>query len=294
MKVLILGSGYAGLNAYYNLSSSFDKELVSESNEFIFYTAYFRHLMDKTNYISKIAFINQKKVKEIDLKRREVKFTDNSTESPDLLIIALGCDKSKTTSKINETFSASEISLGSESWRDEMIAIQLAFYLKKMGKKVSYYGDLLRWAGEKTSDLVKKELENAGITITEKAETIIPECRQWESIGEFNYSRNFEISKGVYAIGDIIKGWPRVGELAMRSGVFLGRYLSGKEKGDFIPILINILDTGRGKAIHIRSDKPWGGKYESVKVSRARSIMKRFIEKHYISRKGNMGFLYKL
>ncbi|WP_256201675.1 hypothetical protein [Sulfuracidifex metallicus] len=53
------------------------------------------------------------------MKRREVKFTDNSTESPDLLIIALGCDKSKTTSKINETFSASEISLGSESWRDE-------------------------------------------------------------------------------------------------------------------------------------------------------------------------------
>ncbi len=63
MKVLILGSGYAGLNAYYNLSSSFDKELVSESNEFIFYTAYFRHLMNKTNYISKISFINQKKLK---------------------------------------------------------------------------------------------------------------------------------------------------------------------------------------------------------------------------------------
>lgn len=294
MKVTILGGGYSGLNAFYNLNDKFDKKIVSNSNKFTFYTAYLKHLINGAEYVSNVDFVKVNEVKEIDIERKEVKFRDGKSDNPDVMIIALGCNKSKVIESIDSLFKKNNLTIQPESWRDEIVAIQLAFYLRMLGKNVSYSGDLLKWAGRNISSIVKKEIEKAKIRIVEKGNDVIPECEPLEEIGEFEYKTNFEIKKDVYAIGDIIKGWPRTGELAMRSGVFVGKYLSGKTRDNFRPILINIIDTGRGKAIHFRSDIPWGGNFESVKESRIRALMKRFIERHYVSSKGNMGFLYRI
>ncbi len=294
MRVTILGGGYAGLNVYYNLGRKYEKTLVSDNGTFTFYTAYFQYLMRGTNYISSVDFINIKKIRELDLERREVKFSDGTTDNPDIMIVALGCNKEGVISSINSIIRKSDVSLSAESWRDEIVAIQLAFYLKKMNKMVKYSGDLLKWAGKKISNAVTEELERKGIRISEKAEDIIPECKAPEEVGEVEYRTNFEIKKNVYGIGDLIKGWPRTGELAMRSGVFVGKYLSGKTVDNFKPILINIIDLGDGRAIHFRSEKPWGGELETVKLSRVRAILKRYIERHYVRSRGNMGFLYNL
>ncbi|BBG24592.1 pyridine nucleotide-disulfide oxidoreductase [Sulfuracidifex tepidarius] len=294
MRVTILGGGYSGLNAFYNLNANINKKLISNSNKFTFYTAYLQHIINGANYISNINFVNINEVKEIDIERKEVKFSDGTTDNPDAMIIALGCNKGKIIKSIDTLFKKDNLSIQPESWRDEIVAIQLAFYLKRLGKNVSYSGDLLNWAGKNISSVVKEEMEKAQIKIVENADDVIPECQPLEEVGEFDYKTNFEIKKDIYAVGDLIRKWPRTGELAMRSGVFIGKHLSGKTKDNFKPILINIIDTGRGKAIHFRSDIPWGGNFESVKTSRVRALMKRFIEKHYVSSKGNMGFLYRL
>ncbi|WP_252896457.1 hypothetical protein [Metallosphaera hakonensis] len=102
-----------------------------------------------------------------------------------------------------------------------------------------------------------------------------------------------EIADRVYVAGDIVKGWPKLGELAMRTGMYVGKRINGFSRS-FEPIFIFILDAGNGFGLHIRSNKPWGGNLVSVKGSRIRPLLKRFIERYYIWTKGRMGFLVNL
>ncbi|MEM3949341.1 MAG: pyridine nucleotide-disulfide oxidoreductase, partial [Saccharolobus sp.] len=178
---------------------------------------------------------------------------------------------------------------------DEYLGIQLAFYLRKLNKEVSYYGPVLKWLGEKVSTKVLELLEKNRIRLSEKSDDIIPACEPNEVIGDFlPINDKLEYKNDVFVIGDMIKNYPKLGELAMREGIYVGKLISKKINESFKPIFINIIDTGKGGAIHIRSNFPWNGNFESVRVSKLRAIMKRFIERYYIIRKGKMGILYNL
>jgi len=288
---IILGGGYAGLNVYYNLKHN--KMLISNTNEFVFYTALIRNIIKKTNYISKIKFIKEEQIKDIDLKNKIVK-TNKNEYCADNLIITLGCKRLDLDKIINSVVKTDNIILGAEDQYDEYIALQIAFYAKRIGKDVKYAGSPLSWLGKNVEEKVNILLDRYKIEIYEKPNLILQKCKPPEFLDFLKVNENLEVKKGVYAAGDIIFGWPKLGELAMRSGRFLGKKINKKDPSPFEPIFIFILDTGYGEALHIRSKVPWGNTWNIAKISRVRSLMKRFIENYYIIRKGNMGLLYYL
>jgi len=296
-KVIILGAGYAGLNAFYEISRKYNTILISDTDNFVFYTGFLRNLIfnGKHKYITKIRPTIVDRVKEIDIERKTVKTSNGKEIDGDILILALGCDRKNQLNFIRKVVSKNKVSLGVEDKFDEYLAIQLAFYLRRINKQVAYYGSTLKWLGENVSHNLIKVMEKYGMRIAENAEDIIPSCKPNEVIGEFlPVNDSLEYKPNIFVIGDLIKSFPKLGELAMREGFFLGKNLSKKSSNVFKPIYINIIDTGWGEAIHIRSNLPWGGNLVNVKISKLRAIMKRVIEKYYIIRKGKMGFFYYL
>ena len=290
MKTIIIGSGYSGLNAYYEIKR--DVKIISLSDSFQFYTAYIRNLFDKkTRYATKLNFVTVDKIKDYDLKGKWVK-GEKEEYLADNLIIAAGCDRSEQINFINKLFSKEEISLGSENELDDYLVIQLSFYFRELGKKVRYYGNYLSYLGSNVENTIKEEMERKGIKNAERAEDVLPFCKPSEPFQFFKVNEKLMFQNS-FIIGDLISGFPKLGELAMRTGIYVGKVMKGVEKSSFKPIFINIIDTG-DRAIHIKSDKLWNGKIEIVKVSKIRQFMKRFIEKYYIFRKGKMGILYYL
>jgi NADH dehydrogenase FAD-containing subunit len=291
MKNIILGGGYAGLNTYYNLKCN--KLLISNTDKFIFYTAFLRNIIHKTNYTTNIEFVKQEQIKDIDIQNKIVR-TDKNEYYADNLIIALGCKRQNLNKIIDFIIKNNNIIIGVEDQYDEYIALQIAFYAKRVGKNVKYVGSPLSWLGKNVEEKVSSLLSKYKIEIYEKPNLILQKCEPPESLDFLKVNSNLEVKNGVYAVGDIIHGWPKLGELAMRSGRFLGKKISKKDSSPFQPIFIFILDTGYGEALHVRSKVPWGSTWNIAKISRIRSLMKRFIERYYIIRKGNMGFLYYL
>ncbi|AOL16214.1 pyridine nucleotide-disulfide oxidoreductase [Sulfolobus sp. A20] len=294
-RVIIVGSGYAGLNAFYETKGNMDKLLISDSDHFIYYTLFLKNMLfnKNINYKTRVKINLLDRVKEIDTERIAVKTNNNEEYQGDYLVLALGCNRSEQISFIQKITHEQRIILGVEDPFDEYLAIQLAFYLKKLDKEIYYSGSYLSWLGDNVSSNLENLMEKYGIKSKEKAEHILPTCKPNQVLGEFlQVKSNLEYKSRVFAIGDMIKGYPKLGELAMRQGIYVGKYLSGKIRNSFNPIFINIIDTGMGEAIHIRSNKPWNGSLVSVKLSRLRAFMKGFLEKYYILRKGKMGFLY--
>ncbi|BFH74416.1 hypothetical protein SJAV_23600 [Sulfurisphaera javensis] len=288
MKTLIIGTGYAGLNAFHVIK---DAELVSDNSTFIFYTAYLRSLFFGGKFSKKLNFIKEEKVIEYDLKSKWVKTTKNEY-NVDNLIVAAGCDKNEIINTINTIVRKDKVSISSEDPFNDYLAIQIAFYLRKLGKEVKYNGRYMDYLGDKISSTILKYTEKYGIKYTEKAEDILPSCKPSYPFNFFKVNEYLQYENS-FIIGDLISGFPKLGELAMRSGIYVGNYILGKTKKPFKPIFITIIDTGR-EGIHIRSDRLWGGSTEIVKVSKIRQLMKRFIEKYYLIRNGKMGFLYYL
>jgi NADH dehydrogenase FAD-containing subunit len=292
--IFILGSGYAGLNAYYNIKGGAEKILLSHENKFVFYTAYLRNLIKNTKYEVSLNFVRKEDVKDVDISNLEIK-TDKGEYKADKIIIALGCKRPNLEyimERINNKNVKEEMCITAEDEYDDYLALQITLYSKIAGKNVRYHGNFLSYLGNKVANVVS-ELTQKYIKTCEEPNLIIEKCVPPEFTGLLSVNSYLEVKKSVYAIGDIIKGWPKLGELAMREGIYIGKKISGKLEGEFEPIYIHIVDTGR-EGIHIRSKVPWGINYQEVKVSKIRSLMKRFIEKYYIWRKGNMGFLYYL
>jgi len=297
MKVVILGAGYSGLNAYYNLvkkRKDIELKIISEDNYFKYYTLFFRYkLYGREIPRIKIPFIFTEKVIDIDPSAPMV-VTDKGKYEPDILIVATGCyrDLDKLLSEIK---SNEKIRVGAWEKYDEYLALQLTFYLKKVGRKeVEYCGSYLEWLGKEVSDKIESILSEEGIKTCEKPTVYFPECKPTIPLGFLKVNEYLKVSNVCFGIGDVVNGMPKVGELAMREGIYVARLILGAEKEPFKPIFINILETPSGKGLHIRSNKPWGGNYVSVKYSRFRSVMKRFIEFYYVTRKGNMGILSRL
>ncbi|QXJ27266.1 putative FAD/NAD-containing protein [Saccharolobus shibatae B12] len=296
-KVVIVGAGYSGLNAYYELGNHIVKTLIADKAQFVFYTTYLQKLMFNKNikYTANIKPTITSKVKEIDLERKTVKIENGTEIQGHKLILAMGCKRERQLDIIGRIIGKDRVSISVENHLDEYLGIQLAFYLRKLNKEVSYYGPVLKWLGEKVSTKVLELLEKNRIRLSEKSDDIIPACEPNEVIGDFlPINDKLEYKNDVFVIGDMIKNYPKLGELAMREGIYVGKLISKKINESFKPIFINIIDTGKGGAIHIRSNVPWNGNFESVRVSKLRAIMKRFIERYYIIRKGKMGILYNL
>ncbi|QIW24273.1 hypothetical protein EWF20_09025 [Sulfolobus sp. S-194] len=288
MNSLILGAGYAGINSYHILKTN----IIAEKEEFVFYTAYLRNLINNRPFSKELTFIKREKVIDIDLKSKWVK-TDKCEYNPDYLIVALGCDKTDILIKINEIKRKNELNIASEDPLNDYLAIQLAFYFKNLGKDVKYYGDYLQYLGEKVSSTIRYYMEKYGIKETERPEDVIPSCKPPHPFSSFLRVNEYLQYENSFVIGDLIQGYPKLGELAMRTGIYAANYILGKNNSPFRPIFITIIDTGK-EGIHIRSDKLWNGKMEVVKVSKIRQLMKRFIERYYLIRNGKMGFLYYL
>jgi NADH dehydrogenase FAD-containing subunit len=296
MNILIVGSGYAGLNVYYSINKNkFNVKIISDSNKFKFYTLYFKKLINpKLNYIIYLSsFINVEKLLDVDMRGPWIK-TDKNEYSPDVLVIATGCERKGLDYFLNNIVKEENIKIGSEYIFDEYLVLQLVFYLKALGKKVSYCGSPLSWLGKEVEQGIQKILTNLKVPLCEKPDFLFPQCEPTIDIGFLKTDEYLRVAKNCFAIGDIIYNWPKVGELAMREGIYVAKLIQGKINKPFSPLFVNIIDTGKGKGIHIRSNKLWGGDYVSIKYSAFRSLMKRFLEKYYVIRKGKMGFLEKL
>lgn len=288
--MFILGSGYAGLNAYYNIKSK-NIKIISKEDKFIFYTAYIRNLIKETKYQTNINFVQREVVKDVDFSNLEIK-TDKNVYKADKIIIALGCKRPHLEEMMEKLKREDNLCISAEDEYDDYLALQLSLYLNIAGKNVKYHGKFLSYLGNRVANVVS-EVTQKYIKTCEEPNIIIEKCVPPEFTDFLSVNQELEVKKNVYAIGDIIKGWPKLGELAMREGIYIGKKLSGNVKESFDPIYIHIVDTGK-EGIHIRSKVPWGINYQEVKVSKIRSLMKRFIERYYIWRKGNMGFLYYL
>ncbi len=290
MNNLVLGAGYSGLNAYYNIRGR--KTLISESKTFTFYTAMLRNVASPTRYTVQLSFVKEEEVKEIDVNSKIV-VTDKDKYEVDNLVISLGCKRDGLGDLLERVRKEDGLVIAAEEKFDEYLALQIAFYAKSLGKNVKYSGSPLSWLGKNVEEKVEYLLEKYKISVYEKGNLVVPPCRPPEVFDFAKVNENLEVREGVYVTGDLIYGWPKLGELAMRTGRFVGRRISGhKEK--FEPVFIFILDTGMGEGLHIRSKVPWGNSWNIAKLSKIRPLMKRFIERYYILRKGNMGFLFYL
>lgn len=289
MDSLIVGSGYAGLNAYHLLKST----LISDKSEFVFYTASIRNLVfgEHIKYSKRLSFVKEEKVIDFDLKAKWIK-TNKNEYNPENLIIAAGCNKTEIINTIMKIREKNNVSLASEDPLIDYLTIQLAFYFRKLGKEVKYHGNFLSYLGDKISNLLMEYMEKYGIKYTEKPEDVIPSCKPSYPFEFYKVDQNLKFQNS-FVLGDLIDGFPKLGELAMRTGIYVASYIKNKNIGSFKPIFITIIDTGK-EGIHIRSDKLWGGKIESIKVSKIRKLMKRFIERYYLLTNGKMGILYYL
>ncbi|EZQ03223.1 MULTISPECIES: hypothetical protein [Acidianus] len=288
--IAVLGSGYAGLNAFYNIRNK-NKVIISEKKEFIFYTAMIRNLVEPTRYSVGLEFVVNAKIKDIDLEALSV-YTDKGKIEADSIILALGCTRQNLFQFLDDVKKKDNFCISAEESIDDYLALQISLYAKAKGKNVKYAGGFLSWLGKEVEDIVKNETEKK-LSLCDKPDLIFSKCEPPPFLGFQKVDSYLKVKSNIYAIGDIIYGWPKLGELAMRTGKYVGKEILRKDD-KFYPIFINIIDMGDGNAIHIRSDVPWGGKKVSIKKSKIRSYMKRFIEKYYIWRKGNMGFLYYL
>jgi hypothetical protein len=288
---LIVGAGYAGLNAYYSLDSAI---ILSRTSVFKYWTAELRRVIDPSvRGEVKIPFVRVEEVNDLDIGSRMVR-TNLGTYVAENLILAPGCIRPNLTQLIQESLKRKEVSLGVEDEKDEYLILQLGFYLKRLGKDVKIAGNFLRFLGTEVENKVLELTTRYGLKSTESPELVLDECKVQEPFQAYTVNQYLEIKGGVYAAGDVVKGWPKLGELAMRSGVYIGERVKGRNRGSFKPIFIFILDTGHGIGLHVRSTKPWGEDNVSLRVSRLRPLMKRFLERYYIWRRGKMGFLINL
>ncbi|MCH1770629.1 MULTISPECIES: FAD/NAD(P)-binding oxidoreductase [Metallosphaera] len=288
---LIIGGGYAGLNAYYSLKGN--ATVLSRSDEFRFWTAELRKVVEpKIATRTKVPFVEIGEVKDVDLSSRVVQVNGERIQATNL-VIAPGCVRENLNEIMGESVKLSRVTLGSQDERDEYLVLQLAFYLKKLRKDVKVKTSYLKWLGEPLVSEVSALLEQAGIGTTESPDLVLDECTPPHPFSFYEVNQFLEVRQGIFAAGDIIKGWPKLGELAMRTGIYIGQRIR-EYVGEFKPIFIFILDDGRGTGLHVRSTFPWGGRQLSITKSRIRPLFKRFIERYYIWRKGNMGFLINL
>ncbi|MEM3949340.1 FAD-dependent oxidoreductase, partial [Saccharolobus sp.] len=116
-KVVIVGAGYSGLNAYYELGNHIVKTLIADKAQFVFYTTYLQKLMFNKNikYTANIKPTITSKVKEIDLERKTVKIENGTEIQGHKLILAMGCKRERQLDIIGRIIGKDRVSISVEN-----------------------------------------------------------------------------------------------------------------------------------------------------------------------------------
>lgn len=281
-KIIIAGSGYSGINAYYELKNHYNVILINNNNYFNYYS--------KRN-IEKIYIKNIKNeiIKDIDINNLNIK-TDKNDYYCDKLIISLGCNHDDQIKFLKDIKKYDNLTLSSENKYDDYILIQYILYLKSIGKNFYYNGDFLSFLGNDVSNKIKKFMDISGIKYKEKSDYVFPECKPILFDDFLNVDKNFIYKKNVFAIGDIIKSDIKSGELSMREGIYLGEYIKNNNI-NFDPVFITAFTNYKGLSMRIKSKIPWNSNYQFAKISHYYNLMTENLSKYYKIRKGKMGFI---
>jgi NADH dehydrogenase FAD-containing subunit len=281
-KIIILGSGYSGANAYYELKNKQNVLLIDSKKKAAYH--------GKSGDISmKIPVSINETVKKVDFEKPGV-LTDKHEYFPDKLIIATGCDRGNQIKFMNNKNLYRNKTIGSASEYDDYILLQYILRLNKEGIRVGYSGNFLSFLGAGVESGVREFLRRSGILFNPEPDFIFPACKPNLFDKFISVDKNLMVNENVYAVGDAIN-WPiKLGELSMRQGVFAGERINGKS-GNFKPVFITILDNLRGLGIRIKSTDPWVPDNGSAHIGRQYSIMSRFLMRYYVFGKGRMGIL---
>ncbi|AAT43158.1 FAD/NAD(P)-binding oxidoreductase [Picrophilus oshimae] len=280
--VVVLGSGYSGLNAFYNIKSK-SKVLISNKKYLNYYKSHGYKRIELKNILNENV---------IDIKFEEnlVK-TDKNEYNYKNLVIALGCSRTDQIRFLECLENKDNISLASENDFDDYILIQELFYLKYLGKNVKYHGNYMNFLGNRISSAIKSIMDRNGIEFSERYDFKMPMCMPNPLFKDFlRTDSKFRLNNNVYAIGDVIDSWPKLGELSMRHGRYVADLINGLNY-EFKPVFINIIDTYNGSAFRIKSTRPWNGNTERISKGIYVHYMKEFLHYYYKIRRGKMGFL---
>ncbi|KJE48925.1 MULTISPECIES: FAD/NAD(P)-binding oxidoreductase [Acidiplasma] len=282
-NIMILGSGYSGLNAYYRLRRKFNVKIITRD----YYLNYY--LFNNPVRIKLKDDIINEQVKDVNIEKREI-ITDKNVYNADKIIIATGCDRNNQITFLEKMKLENNMAIGSQNEFDEYIVINFILAMKKYNKNFKFSGNALSFLGKKIRDGVISLLNHYNITITESPDYILPECKPALFNDFLNTDNKLRIADDVFAIGDAINFGPKIGELAMRMGIFVGDYINGA-KNSFDPVYITVLGSPQGPGMRVVSSIPWGGSIEKFRFLRKPAIMKGFLYNYYRIRRGNMGFL---
>ncbi len=282
LKIVIAGSGYSGINAYYELKNHYDVVLINNNNYFNYYS--------KTG-IEKIYVKNIKNetVTDIDTGNLNVK-TNKNTYYCDKLILSLGCDRSGQINFLKTMEKYDNLTLSSENKYDDYILIQYLLYLNSRGKNFHYNGEFLSFLGDDVSNKLRNFMELSGIKYREKSDNILPECRPNFFDKFLEVDKNFMYKKNIFAIGDLTKSPIKLGELSMREGIYTGKYIKNGSI-NFDPVFITTFTNYKGLSMRIKSKVPWNNGYQHVNISHYYNLMTKNLSKYYKIRKGKMGFI---
>jgi len=281
-SVLIIGSGYGGINSYYSIRDKSNVRIIDSRTNTIY------HAKSRDINIRTPGAIVEN-IKEINVEKPYV-LTDKNEYFPEKLVIATGCDRQNQLEFMNKSALYNNMYLGSKNEYDDYILIQYILKLNKLGIHAGYSGKFLSFLGEDVETKVREFLRISGIPTAEKEDVLFPECSPNIFENFINVDKNLMVNKDVYAIGDALDWKAKCGELSMRQGAFVGRHINGKTS-NFKPIFITILDNLNGIGLRIKSTKPWNSGIISAHIGRKYSIMAEFLMHYYGFRKGNMGIL---
>jgi NADH dehydrogenase FAD-containing subunit len=291
MRVIIVGCGYAGINAFHELKSlNIELIVISKDEVTPFWTSFFPSM--KIN-----AVINSRKIVErnggkflkaevdkIDVENRKV-FLKGKEMNYDYLIIAKG---GKWILNEVREFRPSNY---------DYISVQASFALIKRGVKVKYCGEPMINFGKKTREIIKEELSKSGVSFNCEGGNYFADWKGEEF--EVDEKLRYKGYDDVYVAGDATNYKVKVGELAMRTGKAVGKNVAGAITGEgtfpFKPIFVNIIDEFTSfRAIRIKSDVPFGGNVEEVSIGIFPKIAKSFIRFYYPMFGFKMGALERI
>lgn len=279
---IILGSGYSGLNAYYEIKNKRNTLLVDLTGNFIY------HSKDKDVTII-IPEATHERVDKIDIDNHYV-YTENNEYYGENIVIATGCNRQKQIEFMDNRNMYSNHYLGSANEFDDHILLQYILRLNRDGINAGYSGNFMAGLGDNVAAAVRDFIIDSKIPVSKEPDFVFPECKPVLFKDFIKVDKNFMIKDGVYAIGDIIVTDIRSGELSMRQGAFVGKHING-DTDSFNPVFITVLDNFKGSGIRIKSRYPWGVQEASTHTGYLYSLMPGFLIKYYRLRKGKMGFI---
>ena len=282
---VIVGSGYSGLNAYYEIIDKKDTLLIDSTGNFIYHSK-------QRDVAIRIPEATRERVDKIDIDNHCI-YTENNEYCAENIVIATGCNRQEQIEFMKNRDIYRNSYLGSANEYDDYILLQFILKLNKNGINAGYSGNFMAGLGENVAATVRDFLMASKIPISKDPDFVFPACKPELFENFIKVDRNFMAKDGVYAIGDIIDSNIKSGELSMRQGAFVGKHLNG-ENNNFKPVFITVLDNFEGRGIRIKSRYPWGIQEASAHTGYLYSLMPELLIEYYRLRKGKMGFISML